>query len=119
VEDWRKLMAKIAAHGLLDIYIARTPIRTDGPSFLTTQDICPPLGRWGGRKIGEANAWVLGRNDMARTMAALGYRLAEERFNQSRSHDYARLPASHRNVAYLFSHWVAGRRTGSAMSFLR
>jgi putative methyltransferase (TIGR04325 family) len=104
IPDWKGFLKHLST--IADaVYIARTPLNMAGPTFHTVQSIAPASGKSKGRKIGEANVTVISEKELEDVMADCGYTLAESRLNTDYSHAFARLPESHRNVAYVDKLW--------------
>ena len=107
IPDWKGFLKHLST--IADaVYMARTPLHMDGSTFHTVQSIAPASGKSKGRKIGEANVTVISEKELESVMTDCGYTLENSQLNTDYSHAFARLPESHRNVAYVDKLWRAG-----------
>lgn len=90
------------------VFVSRTPISLDGPTFVTVQSICPPSGSHAYRKLGEANVWVINETELDECFGAHGLRREQSVFSVEYSSNFARVPARHRRVAYIDKHYAKG-----------
>ena len=107
IPNWRDFLLFVSKLKSKFIYISRTPIRLDGPTFISTQSICPAFGSQSLRKVGEANVSVVGWDDLENSMREIGYIIKEKKLNSDYSKNFSRLPVEYRNIAYVDSMWVS------------
>lgn len=105
IRDWREFLSELARRKPKFVFVARTPIRVFGPSFLTMQSVCPAFGFEALTKVGEANVSVVSAEELQELMLLNGYLLKEKRFNSDYSKQFARLPKHYQNVVYIDWLW--------------
>lgn len=105
IRDWSGFLREITSRGRPRIFIARSPLRTNGPSFMTVQTVSPSSGPHALRKVGEANANVIGIEELEAVMSQMGYCLEIEGAATDYSANFARLPPQYRSIEYRSMLW--------------
>jgi putative methyltransferase (TIGR04325 family) len=103
IADWPTALASIAAAAERYLYVARTPISA-GDGFATTQLVCPKYGCMAGRNLGATPVKVASMREMRDAIPA-GWTSMFEFRDLDYSAQFARLPPSHRDVAYVNLGW--------------
>lgn len=103
IADWPMALASIAGVAGRYLYVARTPVSA-GDSFATTQLVCPIYGRMAGRNLGATPINVATVREL-RAAIPDGWISMFEFMDLDYSAQFARLPPSHRNVAYVNLGW--------------
>jgi putative methyltransferase (TIGR04325 family) len=103
IGDWPAALASISEKAGRYLYVARTPI-TQGESFSTTQLVCPAYGSMAGRNLGATTINVVGMRALRAALSPPWTPMFEFR-DVDYSPQFARLPATHREVAYYNHGW--------------
>jgi putative methyltransferase (TIGR04325 family) len=103
IHEFRGLFAKLQSCCSGYLYVARSPIRMSGETFLTRQIVCPAYGDEALKKIGETFVTVVSRQELFEVMGAWKTVLDEHQTDYSEN--FARLPQDFRNVAYWGMGW--------------
>jgi putative methyltransferase (TIGR04325 family) len=103
IADWRTALSSIAECAGQYFYVARSPI-TSSEGFTTTQLICPSYGSMFGRNLGATQINVVRLADL-RSALPPAWRPTFEYKDVDYSPQFARLPATHREVAYYNMGW--------------
>ena len=106
--SWRVDLASIAARASEYLFIARSPM-SDGPSFTTTQLICPAYGSHAGKNLGATRINVVGVGDLRNEMSKPDWQPMFELLDADYSAQFARLPTSRRKAAYYLMAWSRSR----------
>jgi putative methyltransferase (TIGR04325 family) len=117
VPAWKGLVATMSRMTDDSIFVSRTPISLDGPTFVTMQSICPAFGSQALRKLGESNAWVIEETELDECFDDHGFRRQRSVFSVDYSSNFTRLPVRHRRIAYVDKHYARNRddpRSGGA-----
>jgi putative methyltransferase (TIGR04325 family) len=103
IADWHTAIPSIAAVAARYLYVARTPIAA-GDSFTAMQLVCPSYGRMAGRRLGATPVKVANMRELRAAIPG-GWTSMFEFMDLDYSTQFARLPPSHRNVAYVNLGW--------------
>jgi putative methyltransferase (TIGR04325 family) len=100
--DWKSYLEYCQNIGDI-IYIARSPIRTSGPTFRAKQAICPPFGELALKNVGVADLVVIGQGELRQAFSKWTVVLAEEYLSYSAN--FARFDAEFQNISYFNFMW--------------
>ncbi len=108
IDEWRNTVREVMKITADSIFISRSPIRIDGPTFITIQSVCPARGPSSLRKIGEANVAVIRESELDNLLQNNSFKIKTSVLHENYSRNFSRLPELYRNVMYIDKHYLRG-----------
>lgn len=108
VPRWREMCAALLAASRRHVFITRTPLALEAPTFLTIQSVCPAMGVFAGRQVGLARVVVINAAELNAFMTGHGWSLSHEDAFADYSPHFSRLPKPYdRGIVYTSLCWRA------------
>ena len=106
IENWKEFIFDVTKISSNSIFISRTPINMNGPTFITIQSICPAYGPATLKKIGESNLNVINETELHNTFEQNGFLVDKSKFIQDYSENFKGLPTKYRDIKYIDKYFV-------------
>ena len=106
IENWKHTIIEIAEITTGSIFIGRTPINIEAPTFVTVQSICPAFGSQALTKIGESNLFVINDSELNLTLNRSGFLVKKSIFAEDYSANFRRLPVNLQKIHYINKHYI-------------